>query len=535
MMRSMARSLIRLALTVLVCLFTVCSGLTLAAGSEKERVLTIAIGNDVETCDPMFSSFQMANENHFNTYDMFFQYGWKDTGKGYSLVDTTDVRGRAVESWKVSDDFRTVTLRVRQGVKFNHTGNPMTADDFVYFFERAFGTESGAKFNLQALKIPDLGHIEKTGPMEIKIHFDGPSPYFFALFRDQAMAVLDSVEVKKHATKDDPWATKWLAKHDAGAGPYYIDSWTPGVEMVLKANKNYWAGAPYYDKVVLKIVPSSASRALLLQQGAVDIALDLNKDEIEALRHAPGVKVLSVPTRNQVTVGLNNKMKPFDNVKVRQALSYAVPYDDIVNGVFNGRALESKGPVAVLGQFHDSSAWPYKYDLDKARKLLAEAGYPNGFEFTLDIVQGTPVMEQVAVVLKNAFSKIGVNMNINKQSSSVFAEKLWNVSHQAYMRDIIWYVDDPGYIATWGYKTGGICNWVGYSNKRVDEIADELGITMDRSRRAELSSEFQRVVDEDAPLLFVAEIPFEIAMRQSIQGYVQLPDNYLYYHALRQE
>jgi peptide/nickel transport system substrate-binding protein len=482
----------------------------------------------------MFSAFQRANENNFNVYDMFLQYAAKDTGQGYMQADVTQVVGRSMESYEFAPDKLSVKLTLRKDVKFGHTGREMTTDDVMYFFERAFANDkAGSKFNLKVLNIPDLDHVKVTGPNEITIRFDKPSPYFLYLFRDQAMAPIDSVEVKKNATDDDPWATKWMAKHDAGAGPYFIESWTPGVEIVYRRNPYYWDKPPYFDKVVLKVVPNSADRAMLLKAGTVDIATELTAEELNALQGAPGVKILSVPTRNQLSLGMNYHIEPFTKKAVRQALSYAVPYDDIIAGVFKGQALKSEGgPLAVLSQYNTKGLWPYTYDLEKAKKLLADAGYPNGLQFTLDIPTGLPIAESVAVVLKDSFAKIGVDMTINKQSDAAFAEQLWNGKHPSYMRDILWYVDDVGYISAWGYMTGGICNWTTFSDSRIDDLTKQLETTTDAAKRAELGKQWQKIMIDEAPLLFLADMNFQLAMRDNIDGYLQLPENYLYYYTL---
>jgi peptide/nickel transport system substrate-binding protein len=323
-----------------------------------------------------------------------------------------------------------------------------------------------------------------------------------------------------------------MAKNDAGAGPYFIESWTPGVEIVYRRNPYYWDKPPFFDKVVLKIIPNSANRALLLQQGSVDIATELSTEEIDALQGSPNVKILSIPTRNQLTLGLNNDIEPFNDVRVRQALAYAVAYEDIQIGVFKGQALTSEGPVAVLSQYHVDGLWPFEYDLDKAKALLHDAGYPDGFEFTLNIPTGLPIAEKVAVVVKDSFARIGVNMVINKQSDSVFGELLWKGEHPAYIRDIIWYVDDVGYLSAWGYKTGGICNWSNYSNTRVDELTDQLATEADMQKRHQMSEELQKIIIDESPILFLGDMNFMLAMRDNIDGYLQLPENYLYYYTL---
>ncbi len=500
--------------------------------AQEERVLTIAIAGDIETLDSDFSHFQRANEVNYNTQDQWFLYGTTTSPEGYTFYDPGNIEGSAIESWEMSDDGLSIDLKVREGMKFNHTGNPISADDFIYYFERGVETKSGWLWNIQTAYIDSW---EKTGDYELTINFSRPSPFFFYLFRDQSQVPVDSVEVQKHATDDDPWATKWKAKNEAASGEFYVEKWTPGVEMVLRANEDYWAGAPYFDKVVLKIVPSSAERVLLLQQGVVDIAEQLSITELNSLRQVEGVKVLSIPTRNQYHLGLNNTMEPFDNKLVRQAMSYAVPYDTIVEDVFMGRALKSLSPIAVHGQFHDGTMWPYEFDLDKAREMLAEAGYADGFDCALDIPAGDPIIEELAILMQSTWKEIGVNATIDKQTAAVFAEGLDNRTHQSWLRDLLWYVDDPGYIGLCFYVTDRVINWTGYSNLEVDRLVDEMNMLVkpeDREEKAALAKEFQRLIIEDAPSLLLAEPNFELAMRADIEGYIHLPDHILWYYPL---
>ena len=504
------------------------TGTTEPPGRMAE-VLVIAIASDIETLDPPFSRFQRSNETNLNIYDQFFRYAVRDTGMGYSVAEVGTIEGAAVESWDWSDGQQMLTLNIRQGVIFPKTGRTVTADDFAFWFQRARGTESGTEWNVKTAKITNA---EKTGDYQMTLHFSHPSPWFFALFRDQSQAPIDHVTAVEYAESDDPWATRWLSKNDVGSGEYFVKSWEPGVKMVLKANPNYWEGPAFFDEVELRIVPNSTARALLLREGEVDIATDLSTNELEALRRASDVKVLSIPTRNQMILGFNTNTPPFDKVKVRQALSYAAPYELIHEGILKGRGLISAGPIPVQGRFHDSNLWPYTFDLGKARALLEEAGYAEGFEFTLDIAQGQPLAEQTAVVLQDTFSQIAVTVRINPQSSAIFAEQLGTLEHQAWLRNLLWYVDDPGYAGELFFKTDAVSNWMGYSNPELDEVIRQLSVTVDPAHKAELAETYQKLLITDAPVLYLAELPFEIAMRDEIHGYVQLPDNLLWYYPL---
>jgi len=437
------------------------------------------------------------------------------------------------ESWEVSDDGKTVVINLRKGITFPLTGNELTAEDLYYKFERAFGVKAGTQWIFNTIGINSIDQVEITGPYQVTISLEDPSPIFFNLLRDQDGGIIDSKEVKAHATADDPWATKWMAKNYAGAGEYIPESWTPGVEFVTRANEQYYGGFPYFRKVILKIIPSSTDRALLLQQGAVDIAADLSLDEMESIKDSPGVKIISVPSREHIGLGLNNKMEPFDDPMVRRGLAYAVPYETIVNDVYKGQALMPKGIMPQRSEWHDPTVEsPYVYDPDKAKELLAEAGYPDGFEFTLAIQQGIATMEEIAVILQDAFREIGVDMKIDKQAAAIFQEHMAKKEQSAWMRPLLSYVDDPFYDMFLFYETDQIVNWMNYSNPRIDELTRELAITLDPDKRKELSRQAQEIMAQDVPLIYLAETNRMIATRDEIEGWIMDPDPLLKYWPL---
>ncbi len=533
----------RLALVAvaLATVLAVAAGTSVGSPSSKKglrasNILTIALPGDVETLDSAFAHEQISNEVRYNTSDRFFRYAEVPGPGGIPVYNVKKILGESIQSWKLSKDGKRLTLNVRRGAKFCHTGNPVTADDFVYWFQRTFGAKGSSLFNVQSVFIPGPNAVTKTGPYQFQIRFSQPSPLFFFIYRDQANAPVDSKAMKAHATSSDKWTTKWAAKNDAGSGPYCVDRILSGVEADLSTNPGYWGTKPYFDKVLLKIVPSSTDRVLLLQRGSIDVAEQLSTDELDRLRKSNGVKVVSVPTRNQILVGLNAKMKPFNNRLVRQALSYAVPYGDIVNSVYKKHALKPDSVIAITGAFHKKGLWPYRFDLNKAKSLLKQAGYGNGFPMKLYIATGNSTFEELAILLRSNFSKIGVKVNIVKQPAGTFAEGLNNHRDQAWLRDLLWYVDDPGYTGDIFYKTTGVLNWMSYSNPKLDKIIKQMSAIWrpsDRAKKARLARQYQKILSADAPTLILAQTNFEIAMRSNICGYQQLPDNLLQYYVLK--
>lgn len=498
---------------------------------DRDHTLIVAIPGDVETIDPPFGAATRANETLKNLYDPLVHYKAYDSGEGYARSAATEFEPALAESWEISDDGLTVVINLRQGVIFPMTGNELTAEDLYYKFERAFGVQAGTAWLFGVVGIKAIEQVEITGPYQVTISLENPSPIFFNLLRDQDGGLVDSQAVKAHATDDDPWANKWMAKNYAGCGEYYVESWIPGVEVVLMANPHYWGGQPYFRKVILKIIPSSTDRALLLQQGAVDIAAELSIEEMASIEGSPGVKILSIASREHIALGLNNQMEPFTDPLVRQALAHAVPYETIVNDVYQGSAGMTEGVFPVLSEWRVVD-WPYDQDPAKALELLAEAGYPNGFEFTLAIQQGIATMEEIAVILQDAFRGIGVDMRIEKQAAAIYQEHMAKKEQFAWMRPVLSYVDDPYYDLFLSYETGQICNWMDYRNARIDEITAEIGATIDVERRRELSREAQQILTDEVATIYLAETHRLVATREEIEGWVLDPDPLLKYWPL---
>lgn len=522
------------ALSLLLAGVAACSSKASTSQSQSSSTLVIAIPHDVETLDSDFSHYPLANEVNYNTQDQYFIYGMKSAPGGYSVENVEQILPKSIQSWKLAPNGESVVLNIQRGDRFCHTGDPVTAADFLYYFNRGIHTKSGYLFNIQGAYIKSW---KQLSPYSFELFFSKPSPFFFELFRDQSEAPVDVAAIQKHTTPGDPWATSWKAKHDAGSGPYCVTKWVPGVEMDLTANPYYKGPAkPQYKHVVLKVVPDSAERALLLKEGTVDVAEGLTTEELNELRGASGVKVISAPSRDQYEMGMNNKMAPFNNRLVRQALSYAVPYQSIIKGAFAGRAVLPQGAIPVNGEMFNASTWPYTYDVAKAKALLKQAGYPHGFSFTLDITSGDAVSQELAVSLQSAFKSIGVQMTINTQTAAVFAQKLDTKTHQAWMEDVLWYVNDPAYVGNSFYLCGALLNWTNYCNPAVDKTIQQMlsdWRPSDHAQKEAAATQMQRLINADAPTLVVAEPNLQVAMSSRVTGYVDAPDEELLYNYLR--
>jgi peptide/nickel transport system substrate-binding protein len=508
------------------------------AQADPSRTLRIAVADDVATMDPTFGQSGATNLFLKNTYLQPIQYAIPAGSYESTNADTTVFEGNSVESWEITNNGRNVVLKIRQGMTFPTTGNPVTADDFWWTLERALGTKAGPAWVWGNVGITSMDQVKRVDEWTIELMDTRPSAIQFPLMRDQTLGLLDSEEVKKHTTGDDPWALEWMSRNYAGNGAFVLDTWEPGTRIVLKANPNFFAEAPYFDRIELLVIPQSSNRLAMLASGDVDIAFALSAAQLDQADKARSVKVLSIPDRQKLSVGLNVRPDAtFDNLALRQALAYAVPYDDIVFGVLKDRAAKSAGPMSVNSRFfalYNLADMPSYYtDLDKARELLAEAGHGDGFAFELITAKGVPHVEQAAASLKASFAEIGVDMTITPVSQATMAEKNGQGTYDAYMRD--WstdYVDDPFYHFFLFWGTGVVINWTGYSNSQVDDWYQGTAAIVDDSVRREPYRNAIRQLIKDSPMLWLADGDYTLAVREDIGGITLHPDTLLYFRPL---
>lgn len=492
------------------------------AEETGEKVLVVGIPGDIENLDPTFASFPRSTEAIANLYDQLTTYEIKQLDSGLKIGDTEKVIGSIVEDIELAEDGVTYTFHLRKDIKFN-SGNPLTAEDVRWSFDRAANAGQGSgTFDLSVATISKP--VEVIDDYTFRIVTDKQNPITLQVLSMGGLSIFDSKEMQKHATADDPWAVEWTKKNAAGSGPWYIEKWDPGVEVVFNANKNYFKGAPAYDKMIWKIIPSPANRIMLLENGELDVIEGVSPKDVDALSKKPGLRVMSFPSQNQFFMAMNLKTQPLDNKLVRQAVACAVPYDAIINSVYYGKARQSKSPVPVGTPGHDESGWKYDTDFEKAKALLKEAGYENGFEVELYIDNSKAEHEKAAILIQDSLSKVGVKVNIQKLNPAAFQEKKYTNTLPMYLDESLAWVDDPGYIFNLTWYTGAYSNNCNYSNKELDALVDEARFTLDDAKRNEMYKKAQEMLLEDCPAAFICQPNFNLVMKDDIQDFVSFFD-----------
>ena len=269
-----------------------------------------------------------------------------------------------------------MTLKIRQGAKFAN-GDEITAESFKHTFDRAMTAKrSYIPLLTQFMGISKPEEVVVKDKYTLELHPAQAAALMVPQLAFQVFGAMDPATTKEHATAEDTWAFDWYRKNANPSGPYQLTKWTPGVEYVFEPNPNYWQGPDFFknSKVIAKVVPSAEDRELLLKKGDIDLALGLPFKDIDALKKDPNVIVKPIEYTRLFYLGMNNKLAPFDNPKVRQAISYGIPYQTIIDKVLYGYGQRAYSPIPDGMPTHNPEFWKYETDPAKTAEMLKEAG-----------------------------------------------------------------------------------------------------------------------------------------------------------------
>lgn len=484
----------------------------------KEKII-IALPADIDTLDPQAFKSIPSHYAIQNMYAQLLDRELEPYGDHWTSVE--GFTGALAEEWEESEDGRTFTFHLREGLKFAN-GNPITAEDFVYSFDRALKGGFAESILLDMMTLTDaIEQVEAVDDRTVVLRLKEGSPMMKELIIINFESPLDKETLEEHATSDDPWASEWMAANSVENGPYLLKSWTPGVGWELEPNPNYWnADAVLNAGIIVKQVDEPADRLALIKSGAVDVAYDIPFRDLTDLIQDPNVDVITRKSTWTFWLGMANGIPPFDNVKVRQAISYALPYETIRTRVLADFAVPSLGPVPPNMPTHDPALWHYDTDLEKAKQLLTEAGYPNGFETELAYLVGRSEDAEAAVWIQGNLAQIGVDVTINPLPAAHYFDRLNNRELPMYMGEWFSWVNDPFYHMTLNFRSDSVfTNSVGYSNSEVDKLIFDNLYETDLAKRTAASSEAQELIIEDAPAGFLYARNYVVVIRRGVKGF----------------
>src|SRR5271167_4166148 len=374
------------------------------AATPKDSVVIASQIDDVITCDPGEAYEISAQINLSNVYDRLVRY---------EAEDMTKLAGGVAESWTVSPDAKTYTFKLRPNQKFE-SGATVTADDMAFSLQRVVLLDKTPAFLFTQLGW-NKDNVKSliTAPDASTLKFTITENFAPSLVLNLMATVAASVVEKKVAMANEvngDLGNTWLKTHSATSGAYRLVSWKANESVTMEANPGYHLGLAKTKRVVILHVPEPGSQRLLLEKGDIDIALSLQPDQLKALAESKDVKVESFPYSGTWYVGLNLADPRLKNPKVRTALRYLVDYQGMANTFLKGQFVVHQ-TFLPIGLFSAVEYDPYKLDVAKAKALLAEAGYPNGFELRLSSTSNSPNSE-MAQSVQQTMGMAGIKVNI---------------------------------------------------------------------------------------------------------------------------
>ncbi|KGM35256.1 peptide ABC transporter substrate-binding protein [Inquilinus limosus MP06] len=386
-----------------------------AGAATPSNALVMAWNIDaISTFDPAQIGEVVTNEIVQNTCDSLVDF---------DPADETKVIPLFAESWDVSDDRMQITFHLRKGAVFP-SGNPATAADTAWSMQRVVKLGFGNAATLTEYGFTkDKVETQITAPDDatVVLKLDKPYPTSLilqAIAANRVSATMDKQAILANEVNGD-LGNKYLATHTECVGPYRLAQWNAGEAVVLQANDKYWGEPPALKRVLIRHVAEAGTQRLLLTQGDVDVARDLTSEDMKDLENSPDVSIVQVLRPQLFFWTFNNADPIFSNEKVRLAMRYLIDYDGLAKTVmtYNGVPRASFVQLGAIGALDEKEGQPFSLDLDKAKALLAEAGYPNGFKATIFI--GTlPYSGPVAQSVQQNAAKIGVELNLERMANA---------------------------------------------------------------------------------------------------------------------
>ncbi|HYM68422.1 MAG TPA: ABC transporter substrate-binding protein, partial [bacterium] len=371
-------------------------------------------------------------------------------------------------------------------------------------------------------------------PLTVKFNLTGPDAAFAAKLAAVSGALMVSPAAVAAHTSGTDMGQGWFAANAAGTGPYMLEGYDKGAgQVVLSAFPGYWGGwqGPHVKRIIFKITPEASTQRLMLEQGDADILTIVAPDLIDALSKENGIKVPSFSTQRIFYIAMHCQRAPLNDVKIRQAISYAFDYNGARDLIFNGKLDPLYGPLPNTDPAHLlAKDKPYQLDMAKAKQLLSESSHPTGgFTLSLLVFQGDPTYQKVAQIIQAQLKQLNITVTIQEMQSSVLLDKAGKPETAPDLLPIRNYPDyaDPSAMldATFGKDAWGTAGWnfSFYANDKVEALMKQANQITDQSKRTQLFKDAQKIVVNEAAAIFIGTLINRVPVRSNVQGYSYNP------------
>ena len=493
---------------------------------DGEKVLIFARGGDSESLDPGSTSDGESSRVTHQVLETLLEFD----------LETFELKPGLAHDWEVSDDGLKYTFYLEEGVTF-HDGTEFNAEAVKINFDRfadpnheyAF-KDDGYTYFMYATMFGghkgDEGHVidevKVVDDHTVEFILNQPLGFFLQNMAMTYFPITSPAALEEYGPQ--------INENPVGTGPFKFVSWTKDDSIVLEKFEDYRIeGLPKLDKVIFEVIPDNAARLIALRSGDIDIMDGLNPDDAAGVEDDPDLELLARDENNFGYVGFNVQKAPLDNKKLRQAISHAIDREAIVDALYAGYGTPAVNPLPPNYLGYNDEVEGYPYDIDKAKELLAEAGYEDGLEIDLWTMPGArpymPDPETVAEIIQNNLAEIGVTVNIVREEWAPYLEKTQSGEHEMYMLGWSGTNGDPDYFLSsllHGDNVGD-SNREFYQNDKVDELLDAAKREIDQDKRAELYKEAQAIISDDAPMIPLVHSRPVMAISSKVKNYIPHP------------
>jgi len=456
----------------------------------------------------------------WNVYDRLVTFAYKPREDGTPYYDYFDIKGELAESYEVAPDGKSITFHLRKDAVF-HDGSPVTAEDVKWSLDRVVASPVG-KAQFQTGSMTDPNQFVVVDAHTVRV--DLPQPDRFAL-PNLALTypiIVNSKLAKQHATESDPFAMEWLKTNPAGGGAFKIEHAAMGERVMFTRFDEWKSGSlPKIRRVLWQTVPAAESRIASLVRKDADIVQDIPPKDVVTLLDNPDVKIIGVPTSSFQFIGMNGDLAPFNDVRVRQAIAYALPYEDMFKAALFGR-----GEPLFGGEPGEpaTTKFPqplgYSTDLDKAKSLLVEAGLGDGFSTTFSFeLSVATVAEPVALLLQEALGKIGIKVEIEKVPAGQLGTLLQEKKVPFYFEGSTSYLADPDYFFRIFYYGDTRWNFGSYKSPEFNELVERTRYETDTATYDADIKRMITLVKQDIPIILLWHPSLDTGMQKNVDGY----------------
>jgi peptide/nickel transport system substrate-binding protein len=472
--------------------------------------------------DPVYNDANVDIWILTNLYDTLLQ----------PTADGKGVQPGLASEYQVSDDGLTVTLKMRPDIKFSD-GSPITVEDVKWSLDRARDPKNG----IWNFILASLDSVETKGADGVVLHLKTPDPTFISALATFNAAILPQKPYEAAAGATMEEKAKAFAEHPIGSGPFMFESWQRNTEMVLKRNPHYWQPGedgkplPYLDEIRFQIIPDDATRILKLQAGEVQGAEFIPYARVAELKNDANLDMMLYPsTRVQfLTVNVRPTLKDgsknvLADPKVRQALNYAIDKNALAKIVTFDVGKPMVSFMSSVTPLVVNKGPLYPHDIEKAKALLKEAGVAEGTEVSCIGLAGNADETAILSTVQQMWAQVGVKLNIEYLDNATRTARYRAAEFQ--MRVSAWTddINDPSEITSYfAYFPNIESLHGGWQDKTVDDLFVKSQTEMDEGKRAEMYATIQKTYIDSAPIFFLYESPYPVALRKNVKGFNQIP------------